>query len=223
MNTIYKIILNRVIDIKIAIFKLTSYQIKTSQNILIKTQAERSCLISLEKGRVSCVTKLVLLLAAIFLSVTESFAESTHRNTTLVSAVGNGIRNGSNERIGSDKYEQVGTTTYALDQANFALNQKVDTVSDGLDRAFRRSNAHIDDVAQKTNAGIAAALALEAAPFVAGKYTYSAGTAYHDNGRAVGMTLRKTSDNGMWSISGGVATASQGDPSVRIGMSGVID
>lgn len=219
MNTIYKIILNRVIDIKIAVFKLASYQIKTSQNILIKTQAEHSYLISLEKGKVSCVTKLVLLLAAIFLSVTESFAESTHRNTTLVSAVGNG----SNERIGSEKYEQVGTTTYALDQANFALNQKVDTVSDGLDRAFRRSNAHIDDVAQKTNAGIAAALALEAAPFVAGKYTYSAGTAYHDNGRAVGMTLRKTSDNGMWSISGGVATASQGDPSVRIGVSGVID
>ena len=37
MNTIYKIILNRVIDIKIAVFKLTSYQIKTSQNILIKS------------------------------------------------------------------------------------------------------------------------------------------------------------------------------------------
>ncbi|AZC02931.1 TPA: hypothetical protein U2N26_002195 [Acinetobacter nosocomialis] len=37
------------------------------------------------------------------------------------------------------------------------------------------------------------------------------------------MTLRKTADNGRWSLTGGVAAASQGDPSVRIGISGVID
>jgi len=35
--------------------------------------------------------------------------------------------------------------------------------------------------------------------------------------------LRKTADNGRWSITGGVAAASQGDPSVRVGISGVID
>lgn len=46
------------------------------------------------------------------------------------------------------------------------------------------------------------------------------------------MTLRKKPmqvlplqwpDNGRWSLTGGVAAASQGDPSVRIGISGVID
>lgn len=42
-------------------------------------------------------------------------------------------------------------------------------------------------------------------------------------GAPVGVTLRKTADNGRWSLTGGVAAASQGDPSVRIGISGVID
>ena len=58
---------------------------------------------------------------------------------------------------------------------------------------------------RKANAGIAAAMALENAPFVAGKYTYAVGAAYHGGENAVGVTLRKTSDNGRWSITGGVA------------------
>ncbi len=41
--------------------------------------------------------------------------------------------------------------------------------------------------------------------------------------RMLSVTLRKTADNGRWSLTGGVAAASQGDPSVRIGISGVID
>lgn len=49
------------------------------------------------------------------------------------------------------------------------------------------------------------------------------GAAYHGGENAVGVTLRKTADNGRWSLTGGVAAASQGDPSVRIGISGVID
>ncbi len=35
--------------------------------------------------------------------------------------------------------------------------------------------------------------------------------------------LRKTADNGRWSLTGGVAAGSSGDPSVRVGISGVID
>ena len=69
---------------------------------------------------------------------------------------------------------------------------------------------------------IAAAMALENAPYIPGKYTYAVGAAYHGGENAIGLTLRKTADNGRWSITGGVAAASQGDPSVRIGISGVI-
>ena len=46
---------------------------------------------------------------------------------------------------------------------------------------------------------------------------------HHGGESAIGVTLRKTADNGRWSLTGGIAVASEGDPSVRIGISGVID
>ena len=125
--------------------------------------------------------------------------------------------------VGDSKHNNVGGAIDALNQADQALNQKIDNVSTKLDDAFRVTNDRIDNVEQKANAGIAAAMALESAPYIPGKYTYAAGAAYHGGENAVGVTLRKTADNGRWSITGGVAAASQGDPSVRIGISGVID
>ncbi|WP_314336859.1 YadA-like family protein, partial [Acinetobacter guillouiae] len=125
--------------------------------------------------------------------------------------------------VGDSKYNNVGGAIDALNQADQALNSKIDNVSNKLDNAFRITNNRIDDVEKKANAGIAAAMALESAPYIPGKYTYAAGAAYHGGENAVGVTLRKTADNGRWSITGGVAAASQGDPSVRIGISGVID
>ncbi|MFI8146201.1 YadA-like family protein, partial [Acinetobacter sp. ABJ_C5_2] len=125
--------------------------------------------------------------------------------------------------VGDKSYNNVGDAIGALNQADQTLNTKIDNVSDKLEQAFYSTNKRIDDVEKKANAGIAAAMALENAPFVAGKYTYAVGAAYHGGENAVGVTLRKTADNGRWSLTGGVAAASQGDPSVRIGISGVID
>jgi autotransporter adhesin len=84
-------------------------------------------------------------------------------------------------------------------------------------------NTKIDKVEKEANAGIASAMAMETAPFIAGKWTYAVGAAYYGGEQAVGATLRKTADNGRWSLTGGVATGTEGDPSVRIGISGVID
>ena len=125
--------------------------------------------------------------------------------------------------VGDKKYDNVGGAIDALNQADQSLNQKIDNVSNKLDDAFRVTNDRIDNVEKKANAGIAAAMAMESAPYVPGKYTYAAGAAYHGGENAVGVTLRKTADNGRWSITGGVAAASEGDPSFRIGISGVID
>ncbi|ENX25886.1 hypothetical protein F891_03097, partial [Acinetobacter sp. CIP 101966] len=125
--------------------------------------------------------------------------------------------------VGGKEYNNVGGAVDALNKADQALDSKIDNVSNRLEQAFYSTNQRIDDVEKRANAGIAAAMALEAAPFVAGKYTYAAGASYHSGENAVGVTLRKTADNGRWSITGGVAAASQGDPSVRIGISGVID
>ena len=125
--------------------------------------------------------------------------------------------------VGGKEYNNVGGAVDALNKADQALDSKIDNVSNRLEQAFYSTNQRIDDVEKRANAGIAAAMALEAAPFIAGKYTYAAGASYHGGENAVGVTLRKTADNGRWSITGGVAAASQGDPSVRIGISGVID
>ena len=125
--------------------------------------------------------------------------------------------------VGDSKYNNVGGAIDALNKADQALGNKIDNVSNRLEQAFYSTNQRIDDVEKRANAGIAAAMSLENAPYIPGKYTYAAGTAYHGGESAIGVTLRKTADNGRWSITGGVAAASQGDPSVRIGISGVID
>ena len=152
-------------------------------------------------------------------------------NQAIVSSLGGGASfdsttgefNAPTYQVGADKHKDVGSAISALDQANQGLNSKIDNVSDRLENAFRSTNDRIDSVEKKANAGIAAAMALESAPFIAGKYTYSAGAAYHGGESAIGVTLRKTSNNGRWSVTGGIAAATQGDASVRIGVSGVIN
>ncbi|MGE8541822.1 MAG: YadA-like family protein [Acinetobacter sp.] len=123
----------------------------------------------------------------------------------------------------AQNFGDVGGAIDALNNADQALGNRITNLGDRLEQVFIDTNQKIDDVEKKANAGVAAAMALENAPFIAGKYTYAVGAAYHGGENAIGVTLRKTSDNGRWSLTGGIAAASQGDPSVRIGISGVID
>lgn len=125
--------------------------------------------------------------------------------------------------VNKGTYHNVGDALGALNQADIDLGDRITNLGDRIEQVFYNTNGRIDDVEKKANAGIAAAMAMEGAPFVAGKFTYAAGAAYHGGENAVGVTLRKTADNGRWSFTGGMAAASQGDPSVRIGFSGVID
>ena len=116
-------------------------------------------------------------------------------------------------------HNNVGSALDALNKQDQVLGNSIQNLNQGLQDANRR----IDDVEKKANAGIAAAMAMETAPFIAGKYTYAVGAAYHGGENAVGATLRKTSDNGRWSFTGGVAAGSQGAASVRVGFSGIIN
>ncbi|WP_328703723.1 YadA-like family protein [Acinetobacter kanungonis] len=125
--------------------------------------------------------------------------------------------------VNKGTYHNVGDALGALNQADIDLGDRITNLGDRIEQVFYNTNGRIDDVEKKANAGIAAAMAMEGAPFVAGKFTYAAGAAYHGGENAVGVTLRKTADNGRWSFTGGMAAASQGDPSVRIGFSGVLD
>ena len=128
-----------------------------------------------------------------------------------------------NYQVNGGSYNNVGDALGALNQADQALGNRITNLGDQLQQAFYSTNQRIDDVEKRANAGIAAAMALENAPYIPGKYTYSAGAAYHGGENAIGVTLRKTADNGRWSLTGGVASGSSGAPSVRVGISGVID
>ncbi|MCT9386093.1 trimeric autotransporter adhesin Ata [Acinetobacter baumannii] len=151
--------------------------------------------------------------------ISESIKNSIGGNTTI------DPKNGSitTNNIGGTGKNNINDAIGTLNQSNQELGNKITNLGDQLQQVFYDTNKRIDDVEKKANAGIAAAIALENAPFVAGKYTYAVGAAYHGGENAVGVTLRKTSDNGRWSITGGVAAASQGEPSVRVGISGVIN
>ena len=116
-----------------------------------------------------------------------------------------------------------GTGKDNINDAIGAVNNSVINLGDRIDNAFYQTYKRIDKVEKEANAGIASAMAMETAPFIAGKWTYAVGAAYYGGEQAVGATLRKTADNGRWSLTGGVATGTEGDPSVRIGISGVID
>ena len=126
-------------------------------------------------------------------------------------------------QVNGGNYNNVGDALGALNQADQALDNRINNLGDQLQQAFSSTNQRIDDVERKANAGIAAAMALETAPYIAGKYTYAAAAAYHGGENAVGVTLRKTADNGRWSLTGGIASGSAGSPSVRVGISGVIN
>ncbi|WP_442487640.1 YadA-like family protein [Halomonas litopenaei] len=92
-----------------------------------------------------------------------------------------------------------------------------------LDRKFNRAYDHlddkIDDVERDASAGIAAAVAMGDAPYLAGKFTYYVGSGYHDGESAVGVNLRRTAENGRWSIAGGVA-GSRAGVTAGLGMTG---
>ncbi|WP_436870872.1 YadA-like family protein [Acinetobacter courvalinii] len=130
---------------------------------------------------------------------------------------------GPSYEVAGGKHDNVGDALGALDNADKALGDRITNLGDQMQQAFYDTNQRIDDVKKQANAGIAAAMALETAPYISGKYTYAVGAAYHGGENAVGVTLRKTADNGRWSLTTGVAAASQGDPSFRIGLSGVFD
>lgn len=142
-----------------------------------------------------------------------------NENTKTYGAPTYNINNGTT----TNTYNNVGDALGALNQADVTINNRITNLGDQLEQSFRSTNNRIDDVEKRANAGIAAALALESAPYVAGKYTYAAGAAYHGDESAIGVTLRKTADNGRWSLTGGIAAATEGDASFRIGISGVID
>ncbi|ENX32487.1 hypothetical protein F889_03469 [Acinetobacter colistiniresistens] len=124
---------------------------------------------------------------------------------------------GPSYEVAGGKYDNVGDALGAVDN-------RVTNLGDQLQQAFYDTNKRMDKLEDKMSAGIAATAALENAPFIPGKLTMAAGAAYYNDQSAIGVTFRKTADNGRWSLTTGAAMGSQGNsPLVRVGVSTIID
>ncbi|ENW95046.1 YadA-like family protein, partial [Acinetobacter dispersus] len=121
-------------------------------------------------------------------------------------------------------YDVAGGSYNNVGDALGAIDNRVTNLGDQLQQAFYDTNKRMDKLEDKMSAGIAATAALENAPFVPGKLTMAAGAAYYNDQSAIGVTFRRTADNGRWSLTTGAAMGSQGNsPLVRVGVSTVID
>ncbi|MCI3880248.1 YadA-like family protein, partial [Acinetobacter genomosp. 16BJ] len=125
--------------------------------------------------------------------------------------------------VNNGSYNNVGDALGALNQANINMGNQINNLGDRIEQVFYETNGRIDNLEEKMSAGIAANAALEQAPYVAGKVTLAVGAGYYNNQNAVGVTLRKTADNGRWSLTSGAALGSQGGALVRVGVSTVLD
>ncbi|QHH94568.1 trimeric autotransporter adhesin Ata [Acinetobacter gyllenbergii] len=125
--------------------------------------------------------------------------------------------------IGGTGKNNINDAIGSLNQSNQELGNKINNLGDQLQQVFYDTNKRIDNLEDKMSAGIAATAALEQAPYVPGKLTMAVGGAYYNDQNAVGVTFRRTADNGRWSLTTGAALGSQGSPLVRIGVSTIID
>ncbi|WP_256219233.1 YadA-like family protein [Variovorax sp. 770b2] len=103
------------------------------------------------------------------------------------------------------------------------LNSAAAASMNYTDARVNQLGSAMKDIEKKSYAGTAAAMALESAPYVAGKVSYAAGMGHYQGQTAVGASLRKTAESGRWSVSGGVTATSAGTVGVRAGISGVWD
>ncbi|MCA0915379.1 YadA-like family protein, partial [Halomonas denitrificans] len=110
-----------------------------------------------------------------------------------------------------------GTSTY--DAVNLGQLNALDSK---FSHAYDHLSDKINEVERDASGGIAALAAMADAPYVAGKFTYHIGTGYHNGESALGVSLRRTADDGRWSVGLGIG-ASHGGPTVGLGVSGVID
>ncbi|MFC3170654.1 YadA-like family protein [Acinetobacter vivianii] len=124
---------------------------------------------------------------------------------------------GPSYNVAGGSYNNVGDALGAIDD-------RVTNLGDQMQRAFYDTNKRMDKMEDRMSAGIAATAALENAPYIPGKLTMAAGAAYYNDQSAVGVTFRRTADNGRWSLTTGAAMGSEGNsPLVRVGVSTIID
>lgn len=124
--------------------------------------------------------------------------------------------------VGSVDHERQITNVAAGSAPTDAVNvSQLQSVTTNIDSNIKQLSYSIQNVKSKAYAGVAAAMSMGAAPFIAGATTYYVGGAAYGGQGALGVALRRTSDNGTWSIDFGLSGSSFG-AGVKIGASGVL-
>ena len=84
------------------------------------------------------------------------------------------------------------------------------------------AHTYTDNVGKKAYAGVASAMAMESAPYIAGTWTYAAGVGYYQQQGAIAVSVRRTSDNNRWSLTGGVSATRNGGVGARMAVTGIL-
>ena len=149
---------------------------------------------------------------AAYVGSSDSAGEVNVGNRT-VSGVAPGVA--GTDAVNVDQLQ--GGVNHAVVTANAYTDQRIGQVQSDVWHLHGR----VDELERDINAGVATAMAMRQAPYVAGATTYYAGFgAYKDQG-ALGVSLRRTSDNGRWSLEGGFS-ANRDGAGGYIGVSGVL-
>ena len=90
------------------------------------------------------------------------------------------------------------------------------------DLTAARLQSQMDENARRAYAGIAGVAAMEAAPVVPGKISYAVGLGNFRSESAMGGSIRRTSEDGRYSVTLGVGASSSGVVS-RVAFTGVFD
>ena len=88
---------------------------------------------------------------------------------------------------------------------------------------LNQAKSYADGIGRKAYGGVASVMAMGEAPYIPGKLTAYEGVGYFQGQVAVGVSMRRTSHNGRWSIIGGASYSKDGGVAARIGATQVFD
>jgi autotransporter adhesin len=124
-----------------------------------------------------------------------------------VTQVDNRVTVLDNQTVKYDLYQD-GSTNYnsvTLGGGKSSGPVGLHNVADGVAPTDAVNVSQLNAQGKKIYGAVAAAAALESAPYIPGKLTSAAGIATAGGQSAIGISIRKTADNARWSLSAGLA------------------
>jgi autotransporter adhesin len=142
-------------------------------------------------------------------------------NTNSVTFNPNGSGETTLRNVAAGKAPTDAVNVSQLGQAVTTANSYTDSQVATVRNDVWKLGGDVRRLERNMHSGIATAIAIKPAPYVAGRTTYYAGFGAYKSEAAFGVSLRHTADNGRWSLEGGASSNSDGI-GAYIGVSGVL-